>query len=111
MPQKVCEGYILNVMTYAFFSKMPQSRRVFVFLFFSVRNLITCFFRNASLFYARIWKTETLRFWDFSEKKVNMSSCAKYILHILFGSFYVNPSPYIVATSASAVDSIESIHR
>ena len=42
MSQKVCGGDIFHVMAYAFFSEMPQNRTVSVFLFFSVRNLITC---------------------------------------------------------------------
>ena len=42
MPQKVCGGDILHVMAFAKKFEMPQNRTVSVFLFFSVRNLITC---------------------------------------------------------------------
>ena len=42
MPQKVCGGEIFHVMAFAKNFEMPQNRTVSVFLFFSVRNLITC---------------------------------------------------------------------
>ena len=113
MPKKVCIGHIFHVMTYAFVFKMPQKRTVSVSLFF----MFEIWFWNAPIFESKILRM--IRKWGitrlsiivkvghFKEKRMirfqtgkregdisqtnayHMPSRAKYVLHIIFGTFQV----------------------